>query len=32
MTQAMSDDELVDPDAVIRTPLPIGATGADALK
>jgi hypothetical protein len=32
MTQAMSDDELVDPDAVIRMPLPIGATGADALK
>jgi predicted ester cyclase len=32
MTQAMSDDELVDPDAVIRTPLPIGATEADALK
>ena len=32
MTPAMSDDELVDPDAVIRTPLPIGATGADALK
>jgi steroid delta-isomerase-like uncharacterized protein len=25
-------DELVDPGAVIRTPLPIGATGADALK
>lgn len=25
-------DELVDPDAVIRTPLPIGATGAQALK
>jgi SnoaL-like polyketide cyclase len=32
MIHAMSDDELVDPDAVIRTPLPIGATGADALK
>ena len=32
MTPAMSDDELVDPDAVIRTPLPIGATEADALK
>ena len=31
MTQAISDDELVDPDAVIRTPLPIGATEADAL-
>ena len=31
MTPAMSDDELVDPDAVIRTPLPICATGADAL-
>jgi hypothetical protein len=25
-------DELVDPHAVIRTPLPIGATGAQALK
>jgi steroid delta-isomerase-like uncharacterized protein len=25
-------DELVAPDAVIRTPLPIDATGADALK
>ena len=25
-------DELVDPDAVVRTPLPIDATGADALK
>jgi predicted ester cyclase len=25
-------DELVAPDAVIRTPLPIGATGAEALK
>jgi predicted ester cyclase len=25
-------DELVAPDAVIRTPLPIGATGAQALK
>jgi predicted ester cyclase len=25
-------DELVDPDAVVRTPLPIGVTGADALK
>ena len=32
MTQATSDDELVDPDAVIRTPLPMGATGADAVK
>lgn len=29
---AKTIDELVDPDAVIRTPLPIGATGADALK
>jgi len=28
----MSEDELVDPDAVLRTPLPIGATEADALK
>lgn len=25
-------DELVEPEAVIRTPLPIGATGAEALK
>jgi hypothetical protein len=25
-------DELVDPDAVVRTPLPIGVTGAEALK
>ena len=25
-------DELVDPDAAIRTPLPIAATGAEALK
>jgi predicted ester cyclase len=25
-------DELVEPDAVVRTPLPIGATGAEALK
>jgi predicted ester cyclase len=25
-------DELVEPDAVIRTPLPLGATGAQALK
>lgn len=25
-------DALVEPDAVIRTPLPIGATGAQALK
>jgi predicted ester cyclase len=25
-------DELVSPDAVVRTPLPIGATGAQALK
>ncbi len=25
-------DELFDPDAVIRTPLPIGVTGAEALK
>lgn len=29
---ARTIDELVDPDAVIRTPLPIGATGAQALK
>jgi predicted ester cyclase len=29
---AKTIDELVDPDAVIRTPLPIEATGADALK
>jgi predicted ester cyclase len=29
---AKTIDELVDPDAEIRTPLPIGATGADALK
>jgi len=29
---ARTIDELVDPDAVIRTPLPIEATGADALK
>ena len=29
---AKTIDELVDPDAVIRTPLPIGGTGADALK
>jgi hypothetical protein len=32
MTEAMSEDELVDPDVVIRTPVPIGAAGADALK
>jgi steroid delta-isomerase-like uncharacterized protein len=25
-------DELVEPDALIRTPLPLGVTGADALK
>ena len=25
-------DELFEPDAVIRTPLPIGATGAEAMK
>jgi steroid delta-isomerase-like uncharacterized protein len=25
-------DELVEPDAVVRTPLPIDATGAEALK
>ena len=29
---AKTIDELVDPAAVIRTPLPIEATGADALK
>ncbi|MEN3317745.1 MAG: hypothetical protein V7643_1146 [Mycobacterium sp.] len=29
---ARTIDELVEPDAVIRTPLPIEATGADALK
>jgi steroid delta-isomerase-like uncharacterized protein len=29
---AATIDELVEPDAVIRTPLPIDATGAEALK
>lgn len=29
---AKTIDEMVDPDAVIRTPLPIRATGAQALK
>ena len=29
---AKTIDELVAPDAVVRTPLPIGATGAEALK
>jgi steroid delta-isomerase-like uncharacterized protein len=29
---AKTIDELVEPDAVVRTPLPIGATGAEALK
>jgi steroid delta-isomerase-like uncharacterized protein len=29
---ASTIDELVEPDALIRTPLPIGVTGAEALK
>jgi steroid delta-isomerase-like uncharacterized protein len=29
---ATTIDELVDPDVLIRTPLPIGATGVEALK
>jgi steroid delta-isomerase-like uncharacterized protein len=29
---SMTIDELVEPDALIRTPLPIGATGSQALK
>ena len=31
-TMSRTIDELVEPDAVIRTPLPLGVTGAQALK